>query len=176
VDDLTALNHAKRPRSIAAGPYGHPFHPILITIPIGAWIASLVFDVIALFVADPGPYVLGAQVLIVIGIIGALLAAVFGFIDFTGIAADTPAKRTALIHLSLNLAVVVLYLVNYFVRAGAGHDAVSVVGLVLSIIALIMLSVSGYLGGKLAYTFGVRVAQEDTQVEGFAEHGHSPRR
>lgn len=172
MDDLTALNHAKRPRSIAAGPYGHPFHPILVTIPIGAWIASLVFDLIALFVADPGPYVLGAQVLIVIGIIGALLAAIFGFIDFTGIASDTPAKRTALIHLSLNLTVVVLYLVNYFVRAGADHDAVSVVGLVLSIIALIMLSVSGYLGGKLAYTYGVRVAEEDTQIEGFADHAH----
>jgi uncharacterized membrane protein len=173
VNDLTALNEAKRPRSIAAGPYGHPFHPILITIPIGAWIASLVFDLIALFVSDPAPYVLGAQVLIVIGIIGALLAAIFGFIDFTGIASGTPAKRTALIHLSLNLAVVVLYLVNYFVRAGADRDAVSVVGLVLSIIALIMLSVSGYLGGKLAYTFGVRVAEEDTQVEGFADHGRS---
>jgi len=171
VDDHTALNRAKRPRSVAAGPYGHPFHPILITIPIGAWISSLVFDLIALFVDDPEPYVLGAQVLIVIGIIGALLAAIFGFIDFTGIASNTPAKRTALIHLSLNLTVVVLYLVNYFVRAGSDHDSVNVVGLVLSIIALIMLSVSGYLGGKLAYTYGVRVAEEETQAEGFVDHG-----
>ena len=173
MDDTTPLYRAKHPRTPLAGPYGHPFHPILITIPIGAWIASLVFDLIALFVDDPGPYVLGAQVLIAIGIIGALLAAIFGFIDFTGIASGTPAKRTALIHLSLNLAVVVLYVVNYFVRAGSDHDAVNVVGLVLSIIALAMLSVSGYLGGKLAYTYGVRVAEEETQVDGFAEHGRS---
>jgi len=34
-------NLGKRPRTVLAGPYGHPFHPILVTVPIGAWIASL---------------------------------------------------------------------------------------------------------------------------------------
>jgi uncharacterized membrane protein len=111
--------------------------------------------------------VLGAQVLIAIGVIGGLLAAVFGLLDFTVIAPGTPAKRTALLHLTLNVTLVVLYAVNYFVRAAAQHDTVSIVGLVLSIIGLIILSVSGYLGGKLAYHYGVRVAEEDTQAEGF---------
>ena len=160
-------SRSKRPRSIIAGPYGHPFHPILVTIPIGAWIASLVFDLIAFAVDDPSPYVLGAQVLIAIGLIGALLAAVFGFIDFTGIAAGTVAKRTALIHLTLNLTLVVLYAVNYFIRAASDHDAVNIVGFVLSIVGLAVLGVSGWLGGKLAYHFGVRVAKEETQAEGF---------
>jgi uncharacterized membrane protein len=167
VDDLTPLERAKRPRTALAGPYGHPFHPILVTVPIGAWISSFVFDLIGLLVGDPAPYVLGAQVLIAIGVIGGLIAAVFGLLDFTVIARGTPAKRTALLHLTLNVTLVVLYTVNYFIRAAAEHDAVSTVGLVLSIIGLIILSVSGYLGGKLAYHYGVRVAEEDTQSEGF---------
>jgi uncharacterized membrane protein len=167
VDDNTPLHRAKHPRTVIAGPYGHPFHPILVTIPIGAWIASLVFDLIGLGVDDPSAFALGAQVLIAIGVIGALLAAVFGFIDFLGIAAGTPARQTALLHLSLNLGAVVLFAVNYFVRAASDHDQVNIVGLVLTIIGLAAISVSGWLGGKLAYRYGVRVADESTQAEGF---------
>jgi len=176
VDSNTPLQQAKQPRTVLAGPYGHPFHPILVTIPIGTWVASLVFDLIGLGVEDPSPFVLGAQVLIAIGVIGALLAAVFGFIDFTGIASGTPAKRTAVIHLSLNLGAVVLFTVNYFVRAASDHDEVNITGLVLTIIGLAVLGVSGWLGGKLAYHYGVRVADEGTQAEGFSPApGGSPR-
>lgn len=167
MDANTPLQRAKQPRTALAGPYGHPFHPILVTIPIGTWIASLVFDLIALGVDEPTPYVLGAQVLIAIGLIGALIAAIFGFIDFTGIASGTPAKRTAVIHLSLNLGIVVLFAVNYFVRAASDHDEVYALPLVLTIIGLAALLVSGWLGGRLAYRFGVRVADEGTQAEGF---------
>jgi uncharacterized membrane protein len=168
VTDNSPLLNAKRPRTALAGPYGHPFHPILVTIPIGTWVASLVFDIIGYAVkSDPSPYVLGAQVLIAIGVIGALLAAIFGLIDFTGIASGTPAKRTALTHLSLNLGVVVLFAVNYFIRAASDHQSVSTIGFVLTIIGLVALVISGWLGGKLAYRYGVRVAAEDTQAEGF---------
>lgn len=167
MDDFTRLHLAKHPRTVLAGPYGHPFHPILVSIPIGTWIASLVFDVIGLTQADPTPFPLGAQVLIAIGVIGALLAAVFGFLDFSVIAARTPAKRTAVIHMTLNLTITVLFAVNYFVRAPSDHHEVSVIGLVLSLIGLAMLGVSGWLGGKLAYRYGVRVAEESTQAEGF---------
>ena len=41
------LQRAKQPRTALAGPYGHPFHPMLVTLPIGAWVSSLVFDIIA---------------------------------------------------------------------------------------------------------------------------------
>lgn len=48
------LHQARQPVSAAlAGPYGHPFHPILVTVPIGAWVASLVFD-IASHLVGPG--------------------------------------------------------------------------------------------------------------------------
>ncbi|PWI10201.1 hypothetical protein DIZ27_14145 [Streptomyces sp. NWU339] len=46
---------AKRPVSAwLAGPYGHPFHPILVTVPIGAWVTSLVFDIASHVVSRPG--------------------------------------------------------------------------------------------------------------------------
>ena len=52
--DVTS-DRGKQPVSAAlAGPYGHPFHPILVTVPIGAWAASLVFDIASHLVADPG--------------------------------------------------------------------------------------------------------------------------
>lgn len=167
MDNLTPLERAKQPRTALAGPYGHPFHPILVTIPIGAWVASIVFDIIAAANDDPTAFVLGAQVLIAIGVVGAVLAAIFGLLDLTTIENGTVAKRTALTHMALNLGVVVLFAINYFVRAGADHDEVSVAGVVLSVIGLIALGVSGWLGGKLAYHFGVRVAREATQAEGF---------
>jgi uncharacterized membrane protein len=167
VDASDALHRAKQPRTVLAGPYGHPFHPILVTIPIGAWIASLVFDLIALVGGDPEPFLLGAQVLIAIGVVGALLAAILGFLDFSIIPAGTPAKRTAIIHMSLNLAIVALFAVNYFVRAGSDHDEVYPASLVLSIIGILALVVSGWLGGKLAYHYGVRVADEVTQADGY---------
>ena len=158
---------AKHPRSPLAGPYGHPFHPILVTIPIGTWTASVIFDIIGLFAEDATPYAVGAQILIAIGVVGAVVAAVFGLLDLSTLARGTPARRTALIHMGLNLGAVALFAVNWAVRAAQDHDEVSVAGLVLSLIGLIAVGVSGWLGGKLAYRYGVRVADERTQAEGF---------
>ncbi|MHA6667847.1 DUF2231 domain-containing protein [Homoserinimonas sp. A447] len=167
VDKHTPLQAAKHPRTPLAGPYGHPFHPILVTIPIGTWVASIIFDILGGVSDDPTVFVTGAQALIAIGIIGALLAAIFGFLDFLMIAAGTKAKATAVTHMSLNLGVVGLFIINYFVRAGAEHDEVNVLGVVLSIIGLAVLGMSGWLGGKLVFHYGVRVADEQTQQEGF---------
>lgn len=170
MDDIAPLA-AKHPRSSLAGPYGHPFHPILVTVPIGAWTASLVFDLIAFFVDDPAPYLLGAQVLIAIGVAGALVAAIFGFLDLSVIPAGTRAKRTAVTHMSLNLGVVVVFVVDFLLRVAAGHDAVPVIGVLLTVIGMAVLGFSGYLGGMLAYRYGVRVATEETQAEGFRRSG-----
>lgn len=167
MSETTPQQRAKRPRSAIAGPYGHPFHPILVTIPIGTWAASLVFDIIGLASDDPTPFVVGARVLILIGIIGALLAAAFGLVDYAQIARGTAARKTATVHMVLNLGVTVLFIVNLLLRWSADDDEVSIVGFILSIVALGALGVSGWLGGKLAYHYGVRVADERTQAEGF---------
>ena len=166
-DRTDALHEAKRPRTPLAGPYGHPFHPILVTIPIGTWVAAVIFDIIGFVADDPEPYVVGAMILVLIGLIGAVLAAIFGLIDMLGIAAGTPARKTALTHMGINLVAVVLMLVSLLVRYNADRDEVSVLGFVLSLVALAGLGVSGWLGGKLAYHYGVRVADEATQADGF---------
>lgn len=164
------LERAKRPaNAMLSGPYGHPFHPILVTVPIGAWVSALVFDIGSHAVNDPGYLARGAEWLIAIGIIGALLAALIGALDLLRVPRGTAAFRTGLIHASLNVTVVVLYVINFFWRRGSFDDgtAVSAGPLVLAIISLAALGVSGFLGGKLAYHFGVRVADEATQREGY---------
>jgi uncharacterized membrane protein len=164
------VNDAKRPVSaVLTGPYGHPFHPILVTVPIGAWVASLVFDVASHVVNSPGSLTEGSEWLIAIGILGALAAAAVGLLDLFAIPRDTPAFRTGLLHMSLNLIVMSAYVVNFLWRKGdyADGGTVGAGPLVLSALSLILLGASGYLGGKLAFRYGVRVVDEQTQSEGF---------
>ncbi|WP_431676471.1 DUF2231 domain-containing protein [Kitasatospora sp. KL5] len=162
---------AKQPVSAAmAGPYGHPFHPILVTVPIGAWVASLVFDIASHVVDDPAFPARGAMWLIAVGVLGALAAAVVGFLDLLAIPPGTPAMRTALVHMSLNLLVTCAYAGGFFWRHAAGATGSVGAGmLALSAVSLAVLGVSGYLGGKLAYRYGVRVADEATQAEGYTD-------
>jgi uncharacterized membrane protein len=160
-----ALRAAKRPRTILAGPYGHPFHALLITIPIGAWTASLVFDIGGAVTEDWETFATGAQWLIAVGIVGGLLAAIVGLLDYSKLTAQTKAKRTATIHMLINVAVLVLFCISWAVRAAQPGEP-STAGVVLSVIALLALGVSGFLGGELAYRYGVRVADEETQRAG----------
>lgn len=167
----TGMRQAKQPVSAAlAGPYGHPLHPLLVTVPIGAWLASLVFDVASRFAAHPGFLTQGAEWLIGIGVVGALAAAAVGFLDLLAIAPGTLAFRTVIWHMSLNLVITGAYAANFAWRHGSYTNGGPVPPgmLVLSAAAFAALGVSGFLGGKLAYRYGVRVADEGTQAEGFA--------
>lgn len=159
---------AKRPVTVGAGPYGHPFHPIFVTVPIGAWVGSVVFDVASYWADDPVVFTTGALWLIGIGIVGALLAALFGLLDLVAIPRSTKAFRTGLIHMGLNLTVVVLFAAGFVLRLGPFDRApVAPTPLLVSIVALVLLLVSGWLGGKLTYTYGVRVVDEDEQADGY---------
>jgi uncharacterized membrane protein len=161
------LHRAKHPVTVLAGPYGHPLHPILVTVPIGAWVTSLVFDVASHLVDDSRFLVQGSVWLIAIGVIGAVAAAMLGFLDLLAIAPGTAAFRTGLVHMSLNLAVTAAYGAAWAWRASAGLTSVTAGQIALSVISLAALAVSGFLGGMLAYRYGVRVADETTQAEGF---------
>ncbi len=161
------LEQAKRPVTALAGPYGHPIHPALVALPIGAWVSAFVFDLGSRFVADPAFLSQGARWLIAIGVVGALAAAGAGFLDFFAIPTGTPAHRTALLHMALNLTVTVAYAVNFVLRGAAGRGPVGWGPIALAAVSLALLAGSGYLGGKLAYRFGVRVAAETTQAEGY---------
>jgi uncharacterized membrane protein len=171
------LHRAKRPVSLLAGTYGHPLHPILVTVPIGAWTTSLVFDVASHLVRQPGFLAQGSLWLIAIGVLGALAAACAGFLDLFAIPTATRAFRTALVHMSLNLAVTAAYAIGFAWRLSGYHHpgSVGAAQLALSALSLAVLAVSGFLGGKLAYRYGVRVADETTQAEGFS-HRTAPGR
>lgn len=162
------MQSAKRPRSILAGPYAHPFHPILVTVPIGAWVASLVFDIVSVAVSEEeAVFAAGAYWLIALGVVGALAAAAFGVLDLLAIPRGTRAFKVGLTHMSLNLGVVALFVVDFLVRTGQGHEEFNGLATVISAVALALLGVAGWLGGELAYRYGVRVATEETQQEGF---------
>lgn len=161
---------AKQPVSALAGPYGHPFHPILVTVPIGAWVASLAFDVASRTAGEEAVFAKGAFWLIGIGILGALAAAVFGLMDLLTIPKGTKAFRTGIMHMALNLTVVAIFAVSFLVRRGDIEDpgAVSVGLIAVSVVALAALGLSGWLGGKLTYRYGVRVVDDRTQADGFS--------
>jgi uncharacterized membrane protein len=158
---------AKRPVTGLAGWYGHPLHPALVAIPIGAWIASLVFDVASHLAGDPVMLAYGARWLIGIGVLGALVAAMIGLLDLLAIPTGTRAFRTALLHMSLALTATTLFAIGFAVRGSEPTGPVPTVPIVLSAAALLALGGTGYLGGTLAYRYGVRVVDETTQADGY---------
>jgi len=160
---------AKRPRTVAAGPHGHPFHPVLVTVPIGAWVASLVFDVVSRASDDPETFATGAYWLIGIGVLGAVVAALFGMLDLLSVPKGTRARRTGQLHMVLNSAVTAAFAVSFVLRRGDTDDEVSAGLIALSVVALTVLGLSGWLGGKLTYRYGVRVVEEDLQADGFVD-------
>jgi len=139
-----------------------------VTVPIGAWVASLVFDLASRLDDQPVSFAAGSRWLIGLGVLGALAAAMFGFLDLFAIPTGTRAFRTGLTHMTLNLVVVALYAVSFLLRRPTiASDGVAVGLIALSILALGLLAVSGWLGGRLAYRYGVRVADEATQAEAY---------
>jgi uncharacterized membrane protein len=160
--------HAKHPVTRVAGPYGHPFHPILVTIPIGAWVCSLVFDILSRNADDGADFARGAYWLIAIGVVGALAAAIFGLLDLLAVPRRTRARRVGVAHMFINLAVVALFAASFIWRADRDAYLPTSAGLfVLSGVALALLVISGWLGGMLSYRYGVRVADEEAQLTGY---------
>jgi uncharacterized membrane protein len=132
----------------------HPIHPMLVPIPIGLWIFSLVCDVIYVVVGDP-VWRIVALYTMVGGIVGALAAALPGLIDLLSL--PRTLKRTALIHMTINLVVVALYAFNAWLRTGGMESAAAAYTVWLSAVAIALLLVSGWLGGKMVYEAGVGV-------------------
>lgn len=155
--------------SLLAGPYGHPLHPIAVTIPLGTWAASFAFDIASRFADDPGAFARGAYWLIALGILGAAVAAMVGLLDLFAIPSGTKAFRAGLMHMALNLLVIGLFTVSFVVRRGGSDTAGAVSGglIALSAVTLGILGIAGWLGGTLSFRFGVRVADESAQTEGF---------
>lgn len=139
----------RTPASIAS----HPIHPMLITIPVGLLIFSLVCDLIALFVTNPDVWLIVAFFTMVGGFVGALIAAIPGVIDLMSIEEPT-IKKIGLTHAALNLIAVTLYAVNIWMRVDGTSASTP---LILSIISVILLGISGWLGAEMVHRHGVGV-------------------
>ena len=110
--------------------------------------AALVFDFASRASDEPYVFATGASWLILIGIIAALVAATVGFLDLLAIPTGTPAFRTGLTHMALNLTVVGLEAIGFAVRRGRLHNPHGTpIGLiVLAGLALVLLGAAGRMG------------------------------
>jgi len=138
---------------------------MLVVFPIGLWIFSLACDIIYhagthnIFWKSVAFYAMAG------GVVGALAAAIPGFIDYMSLV-DSRTKKIATTHMVLNLVVVGLFLFNLGIRYNASPSG-DMFGLVLSLIGIAAMFASGWLGGALVYEHGVGVAprREDREIE-----------
>lgn len=137
---------------------GHPLHPALTDVPMGAWTVAAVFDGIEL-VGHKG-FKKGADAAIAIGIVGAVGAAVTGLTDWTG--TTKKRRKVGLTHGLLNLTATALYTTSFILRKQKGFRG--------SAISLAMLgygisSAAAYLGGHLVYSEQTGVDHTATAAE-----------
>jgi nitrite reductase/ring-hydroxylating ferredoxin subunit/uncharacterized membrane protein len=123
---------------------GHPLHPAITDVPIGAFFVALVLDLSGQRAA--------ATAAIGVGIVFMLLAALAGYADYIDLEGRT--QRFGTIHSSLMLVALVFYLVSFVIRLGASPSSAEVW---LSVIGFLIVITSAYVGGELVYNLGTQV-------------------
>lgn len=137
---------------------GHPIHPMLIPFPIALWTFSLIADLIYVWRDNPAWEWIAFYTLAG-GILGAVLAAVFGIIDYFSIR-DRKVSRIAAWHARINVLALVLFAASFYLRTNSGAGVIGggmTIPLALSILGVICITISGWLGGELVYKHGVAV-------------------
>lgn len=136
--------------------FGHAIHPILIVYPLGLLSTGVIFDIIYLVTANP-TWAIVAFWLIAAGIIGGLLAAVFGLIDYLNIPYGTRAKRIGLVHGLVNVGVMLLFAISWLLRFSVAPAPPPTLAYALSFIGVGAALLGGWLGGELVERLGVGV-------------------
>jgi uncharacterized membrane protein len=134
---------------------GHPIHQQLIVFPLGLLGTSVVFDAIYLATGND-TMALVALWMMIAGIIGGLLAAPFGWIDWFSIPMRTRAKSIGLAHGITNMTVVVIFTVSAWLRWNAPADP-GLLAHALSFTAVVLALLGGWLGGELVSRLSVGV-------------------
>ncbi len=140
---------------------GHPLHPVLTDIPVGAWTAAAVLDAVE---ALSGREQTGSDVAIAVGLAGALGSAVTGLTDWSE--TDGPAKRVGVVHGVLNIAAATLYAASLASRIAKRRRA----GIALSTAGYAIAFASAYLGGHLVFGEQIGVDHTSTADTGKPEH------
>jgi len=133
--------------------FGHPLHPALVAVPLGAWTAATVFDALDAL-SDRRELRAGADLAVAVGILGALGAAATGATDWSE--TDGRARTIGLLHGLLNVTATALYTASFFLRKRKQRSA----GVALSMLGFALGNASGYLGGHLV--FGEQIGVDHT--------------
>jgi uncharacterized membrane protein len=136
--------------------FGHPIHPMLIVFPLGLFITAVICDILYL-INHVSFFPVVSYYNIAGGIIGGLLAAVFGFRDWLALPAGTRAKRLGLYHGLGNVVLVVLFLISWLIRRGDPNYVPSAAALIFSFAAILLGTLTAWLGGELVYRLDVAV-------------------
>lgn len=142
----------------------HPLHPAMVAVPIGAFFLALLADLG--FLNDGRPFWAEmALIAVCVGVVTALIAAVLGFIDFTGLPEGSRVRGIAIYHMAINVAAVLLYTVSAYLRWSFGPPySPSVIALASSFFALAILLVGGWLGGKMVFELRAGVVEPSDLV------------
>jgi uncharacterized membrane protein len=148
---------------------GHPVHPMLVGFPVAFYTATLVGFIVYAATDNPFWYRL-AVVANWAGVVTAAVAALPGFIDWAvGIPTHSPAKKTGLIHMALNVTALLVFLINGIVTTDGWDEILprSGGGIALSAIGVLLTMAAGYFGWSLVqdHHVGVRLSPEQERLE-----------
>jgi nitrite reductase/ring-hydroxylating ferredoxin subunit/uncharacterized membrane protein len=132
---------------------GHPLHPALTDIPIGAWTLTIVLDLIGLLFKLP-QLGLASSIAIGMGVVGAAGAIVAGLMDWMDV--DPPEKAVGAFHATLNTSATVLFLVSFLLRWGQ-HWQPGWGAFVLALAGYLLVMCGGYLGGVMVFHLGAMI-------------------
>jgi uncharacterized membrane protein len=135
------IDKARLGRLLRGSWLGHPVHPLLITLPIGTWMTSVVFDVVF---KDPT----AARRLIAVGLAATPPTVLAGWADYALL--DRRQQRVGLVHAGSNAVGVALFWLAYRAYRRERLRAARV----YSLLGLTAISVGGALGGHLSYAQG----------------------
>lgn len=145
-EPLLGENAPRPPRDFLYGTWlGHPLHAAVVTVPMGAWTATMVLDLLR---EDKA-----ADVMLGLGIAGAAGAAVTGAAQYQDATSNTDARRLGALHALLNFATTGLMAGSLVLRRQGNRRA----GVALSTLALGISATAAWLGGELAYGLGIGV-------------------
>jgi uncharacterized membrane protein len=139
--------------------FGHPLHPMLVNFPIAFYVSTLIAFIIFGVSGDAFWFKVGIAANIA-GIVMALVASTFGFIDWAfGIPNGVAAKNTGIIHMSLNTTSLILFVITLILNAGQWNAAVPVSkgAIILSLLGVISTIGAGYFGWTLVQNHHVGV-------------------
>jgi nitrite reductase/ring-hydroxylating ferredoxin subunit/uncharacterized membrane protein len=164
VDKVRDRRPSALKRLLQGRPFGHPLHPMLVHLPIGLWGLSFVLDVIGLVTGrDTATLARAAFFMLIAGLLFAAVATITGFADYTDVRKDHPGRKTATLHMVLNLAAFVVFAIS----AGVHHrgPGMAVLSTIISAVGVVLVSFSGYLGGVLVYDDGVAVGRHRSVLD-----------